>query len=459
MSQELFAAGLPDYFGKKDPRNNSVISVINELGTLQARLALVSAVVQDSLWEYDVGSKSFHPIRERLVSPDLFTTDAALSLEQWAKNIHPDDLKRVKRKWREGLARQEPFRIEYRERLADGHWRWIISAAQLLVKGKNGAIEKVMGIKHDVTTLRRQRQDLQLAEKRLGMIFNNAGLGIALVDHSGILRQVNPAMLAMSGFSRSEMVGKPISAFAHNEDAHLVAALFAKIKAGEEKVSIPESRFVEKNGAITWVSVLATSMTEKNKSGTSIILMMENVTERHNLREKLVYEATHDSLTGVHNRAILLDRLSSFVDLAKRHYRPLVFCMADIDHFKLINDRYGHPMGDQVLAAFASALCKEVRDCDVVGRYGGEEFGIIFPETDCDSTTHCLDRIRTRLKNTFFTSPKNEKFSITATFGLADYLCGQAAGELVAAADQALYEGKVNGRDCIVSSALRQAIS
>ena len=170
--------------------------------------------------------------------------------------------------------------------------------------------------------------------------------------------------------------------------------------------------------------------------------------ERNQLLEKLFHQATHDELTGLYNRKYILDRLSTMISGAKRHGLPLTLCICDIDHFKEINDAYGHNAGDKVLNCFGNILREEVRNEDLPGRYGGDEFCIVFPHASPEQAGVSIERIRHSLNNQVFTSDCGREFSATATFGISLMTDQEQDGkELISLADKALYIAKQGGRN------------
>lgn len=458
FEQELFSPRLAPYpqFEFDEPRREtSVISIINELESSKIRLAMVMSIVKDTLWEYDVKKKRFYHLRQRLASNELDISDEGIPLKDWTRRIHPDDFQKVRMKWRDALCRGETFRVSYRERFEDDRWHWMLSAIQCLGKDNQGHVVRVMGIHMDVTSLVQSRQLGQRTENRLKTIFENAGIGIALTTRQGRLTQINPAMLKTSGYSQSEMLGTSIVDYAHPEDAGKVLRLLENMRLGSDREYLNEVRFFEKDGDITWLSITATPTHDDPNQIDSVILLFENVTESHKLKERLRFEAQHDLLTGVYNRRALLAHLDSSVDLAERYNRHLHFCMVDIDHFKKVNDVHGHQIGDRVLSRFARVAHEEIRKSDVIGRYGGEEFGLILPETSTDGILALLERVQRKLAKTNFKGKDGKPFQVTATFGVAILGNGDGAAELIAKADQALYDGKQAGRNKIIAYAVK----
>lgn len=172
------------------------------------------------------------------------------------------------------------------------------------------------------------------------------------------------------------------------------------------------------------------------------------------LTDQLRHAALHDPLTDIFNRRAIFDELNREISSAKRYGTPLCFCLADLDHFKSVNDTHGHQVGDEVLRRSAVVLKESLRDTDIVGRYGGEEFGVVLPNTELVAAAACLERTREALRDIVFHASGGGTFTVTATFGVAQ-LAGleETDDMLVERADRALYAGKEAGRDRVCTAA------
>lgn len=167
----------------------------------------------------------------------------------------------------------------------------------------------------------------------------------------------------------------------------------------------------------------------------------------------LAEASSKDELTGLYNRFYVLDKIESELNRAMRHNGPTSLLMIDIDHFKSVNDSYGHRAGDEVLRNVGTVLRDCCRVYDVPGRYGGEEFFVLLPETKIDNTCTVAERIRHRLEGTDFKVPE-ARISVTASIGVAaaEESSGEgvwSAAALVERADRALYTAKRMGRNRI----------
>jgi diguanylate cyclase len=156
-----------------------------------------------------------------------------------------------------------------------------------------------------------------------------------------------------------------------------------------------------------------------------------------------------DPLTGLRNRRSFDIILASQVASARNSTQPLSLILADIDHFKAINDRYGHPTGDEVLKWFAKILSSNVKGRDTVARYGGEEFAIIMPQTSLENAATIAGQIKAQLGAQFWQKPgaPNTLLRVTSSFGVAELTNGEGTSGLIARTDAKLYEAKAQGRN------------
>lgn len=169
---------------------------------------------------------------------------------------------------------------------------------------------------------------------------------------------------------------------------------------------------------------------------------------RENLLRELEKRANHDQLTGLLNRGCIEERLSSEIKRSNRYENELSVILFDIDHFKQINDQFGHDVGDEVLKQVARRAEASIRAVDLIGRWGGEEFLVILVETDLASAKHVAENIRRLIESDVYETNK----PVTISAGVACYLRGDSSGSLVKRADIALYKAKEQGRNQVVTT-------
>ncbi|HEX6083785.1 MAG TPA: GGDEF domain-containing protein [Thermoanaerobaculia bacterium] len=228
--------------------------------------------------------------------------------------------------------------------------------------------------------------------------------------------------LAMPRVSVASTDGQPFT----DAERRLIEQVFDVLREAEES----ESRYAELEQRMLGLQRENLDLTVKNR-------MLSEVSSR-------------DSLTGLYNRWFVLEKIDSELNRALRHGSPMSLLMLDLDHFKRINDTFGHTAGDQVLQGIGRLLRDSCRVYDVPGRYGGEEFCIVLPETKSGNTTVVAERIRQRLASSELPCGEGS-IAVTASIGIAGTDSSDAAvlspAELIERADRALYAAKNRGRN------------
>lgn len=289
---------------------------------------------------------------------------------------------------------------------------------------------------------------LAASERRFALAVDGAENGIIDLDLVNKRLFCSPRWKTMLGFEDAAHFDSPraLLNIVHPEDREpAMSLMFAHFKGATPSFST-EVRMKHRDGTYRWM--LSRGQAVRDSAGRAIRMVgsQTDISELKALQERLRAESIHDSLTGIYNRRHFEQRLVSAVHGALRHQRPLCVCICDLDGLKGVNDTYGHQIGDQVLRAFAGILRSDTRSEDIVARYGGDEFCILFPELHAAQAAACIERIRSRLAGTAHASAQNGSFSVTASFGLAD-VDGMYANDFMAMADRALYDAKALGRN------------
>ncbi len=191
------------------------------------------------------------------------------------------------------------------------------------------------------------------------------------------------------------------------------------------------------------------ALAEIRAVGEALVRFHATLRENEEVRRKLEHLATTDGLTGLCNRRHFMGLAADELARAARYRRPISVAIADLDHFKRINDSFGHAVGDQILQGFAALVGDTLRQTDRVCRYGGEEFAFVFPETAPDEAARLADRLRERLTAAPLLLADGRQVAVTFSIGLADASAGTLE-EGLAQADRALYAAKERGRSCTV---------
>jgi PAS domain S-box-containing protein len=227
----------------------------------------------------------------------------------------------------------------------------------------------------EIKARRRAEEALRSSEQRFRAVFTDAAIGIGLADLEGRVVEGNPAFARMLGYTLEEFVQLNVLDFILPEDAPGMWESYAALLRGELDCVQVKKRYRRKDGGLIWTNLTATLMRDAKGEPQFTLALVEDVSERHALEEKLRYQATHDPLTGVANRSLFLERLAEAV--AEPEGR-LGICYLDLDGFKAVNDTLGHDVGDELLIAVARRLeHRVVMDKGMVARMGGDEFVLL----------------------------------------------------------------------------------
>ncbi|HEY3426975.1 MAG TPA: diguanylate cyclase [Negativicutes bacterium] len=169
------------------------------------------------------------------------------------------------------------------------------------------------------------------------------------------------------------------------------------------------------------------------------------------MMEQLEYAAKVDALTGLFNRRYAVEKIEEEVARQQRNQKSFSFLMADIDFFKKVNDTYGHDGGDHVLKAISQMMQQTIREQDWLARWGGEEFLMLLPESDLAEAMLVAERIRQKIEENVIDYQKM-KIAVTITLGVATYDGTEPVEQIIKKADNALYDGKASGRNCVVAA-------
>lgn len=289
------------------------------------------------------------------------------------------------------------------------------------------------------------QEALRDAEERFRTAFEHAPIGMAIEDLEGSFVQVNHKLCEITGYSEVELLQRSFGDIAHPEDLDADIELRRRAVTGERNTYQIERRYTKKNGDVAWARLSVALLRDGEGRPRHFIAQVEDVTDRRQAEARLLEQALRDSLTGLFNRVMFMDRLTHALARSGRQMKPVAVLFVDLDHFKEINDSYGHRTGDQVLTAVAKRLEKAVRPADTVARFGGDEFAIL-----CEDTRGERDavRIAERLSRGLFKPVlfQGGQVTVGASIGIAFAQEGDDPEKLLRQADAAMYRVKEGGR-------------
>ncbi len=271
-----------------------------------------------------------------------------------------------------------------------------------------------------------------------------------LVTREGRILETNSAFCELTGFTRDQLVGARVPyPFWVPEARPEIDAHRRAVTDGRPHEL--RTTYRRADGSRLRVSMHTVMVRAEDGEPLSFVTTVSDVTEQERHADMLEHLASHDALTGMPNRRVFQERLRAEIARAERHARPLSIAILDLDHFKEVNDRLGHDVGDRVLQEVARRLTRLVRRGEHIARIGGEEFGWILPDSDAAGACAAADRARGAISGERFEAAG----SLTISAGVCE-LGGSRRnlGELFRGADQALYAAKRAGRDQTVTDTL-----
>ncbi|MGE5517532.1 MAG: diguanylate cyclase [Bacteroidota bacterium] len=295
----------------------------------------------------------------------------------------------------------------------------------------------------------RGRRRILNSERRLRAFMDTTKDAVIVIDEHGMVQEFNPAAESMFGYGADEMLGTSLNVLMAPETAALHDGYVAKARATQSRAMTTAGREVSgrrKDGSEFPIEV---TVGEARVGGKRLhVGVVRDITERKAFERKLVELATIDSLTGALNRRAFMEAAHTAVTLAQRHQRPLSVLMLDADHFKLVNDTYGHHVGDAILVRLSALAQACVRATDSFGRLGGEEFAILLPETEGTRAAEVAERLLAAVRAAEVIGDNGAVIRFTISIGVAELTPDTTdIDDLLRRSDRALYRAKSQGRD------------
>lgn len=270
---------------------------------------------------------------------------------------------------------------------------------------------------------------------------------VFITDANASILWANRAFTQLTAYSTEETLGKTPKLFSSGvQDADFYQHFWQTIKSGATwRGDIVNAR---RDGTRYMVNQTVTPLLNANGQVSHFVAILEDITQRKAVEERIQHAAQFDLLTDLPNRALFFDRLGQALALGRRDGMPGALMFLDLDHFKEVNDQLGHAVGDSLLVAVATRLREQVRESDTVARLGGDEFTVILPSLrDANDAVRVADNILTAIGKPFQIAGTHA--SVGVSIGIALFpQHGHTAEDILNAADNAMYQAKNAGRNC-----------
>lgn len=364
--------------------------------------------------------------------------------------VHPIDQVRSSNRIRQvavpGQAGRPNKSSEFRIRTARGNLRMVLISS--VATEWDGAPAVLMcGL--DMTHQSEIEAQLRESEQNFRRLFDSLQDVYYRTNAQGVVQHVGPGVRRVLGYEPHEIEGRTAeSYYPHSSDRD---AFKAAILADGEVSDFP-GQMVRRDGQVIDISISSHALYDHAGNFAGVEGIYRDVTQRKNLERELQRLATTDMLTGIANRRAFLETAESAYAHSCHSGEPLTLLMLDLDHFKAINDRYGHLEGDRALVAFAQAVKSQLRASDAVGRLGGEEFGVLLPLTTLTEGLEAAHRILQSVRSLQLSDDTGQAYRITTSLGVGAFRqSDRSLRDMLDRADQALYLAKHRGRDQIAS--------
>jgi diguanylate cyclase (GGDEF)-like protein/PAS domain S-box-containing protein len=361
-----------------------------------------------------------------------------MTLEELMLQIHPDDRAIAA----QAFSSQSTFAFEA-PLVTDPDDVRILQIRGEYVPREDGRPGRLLGITQDVTKERAEHAARLLAEEQLERTFDDALVGMAILDLNTRTIRSNHSLQAILGLTKEQMLAKTLQDVTHPDDRGDDAPVSELLRSGVQKSHVREKRYIHSDGHTVWAEVAVSWITHADGSPSHYLVQVQDITERRARIEQLRHMADHDPLTGLLNRRGFNRELENHITRTRRQGVSGALVIFDLDNFKLHNDTYGHGAGDMLLVAIADCLRERLRATDVLGRLGGDEFAVLLPDLGRVHanllTSSLLEHITRTAADT----------AVTASIGLVCFetLEDVAAETAMACADSAMYSAKGRGRN------------
>ena len=366
--------------------------------------------------------------------------------EGWIQNVHPEDRLAVFEQLQQIHSDRQKVTGKYRFLRANNQVTWVLSEA-IAQFDQDTKITGYVWTVTNINELKVTEEALRQSEEQFRHTFEYAPIGMAIQSLNGPFQRVNQGLCEPLGYTAEELLGKSFADLIHPEEVMAFLEQQQHLLADEIASFQMENRYLAKDGHV--VHALLKMVLVRDFRGEPLHLLGQfvDISDRKQVEQQLVHDAFHDALTGLPNRAMFLERVSTALKRIKRYPHQLFAVLfLDVDRFKIVNDSMGPVMGDRLLIAIADKLNQCLRSTDMVARLGGDEFSILLEDIkDIKDATKVADRILELLGSPF--TLNGYEVVTTASIGIAMLSPTYEQPEQVLRdADIAMYRAKRAGK-------------
>jgi len=480
MAAAVIKAGAQDYWVKPDRRlvegltqenyqdryadlGNLLVTTIwcalqraelsQQFSLSKERYELAVYGANDGIWDWDLRNHRVYYSDRWCSMLGLCAQKMGEQPSDWFARIHPSDRAQFQQALKAHLTQKHrQFHCEYRIKHSDGTYRWMLTRGASLWD-KQGTAYRMAGSQIDITDRKALENSLHQEKELAQITLHSIGDAVITTDRQGLIEDFNPVAERLTGWQASDARHKPITEVCTllegNSRLPLSNPAMRAIEEGQAVMLSHQSTLISKTGEECAVSDSAAPIRSKEGEIIGTVLVLRDVSEQKSRTAQLAWQASHDPLTQLCNRAHFARLLDQAITDTQHARSQHVLCYLDLDHFKVINDTCGHTAGDQLLKQIADLWRARIRVSDSLARLGGDEFGLLLYNCNISKAKRIAQDFCDSIE-AFQFNYDNKVFKVGVSIGVV-MLSAEITGteELMSLADQACYQAKEHGRNRI----------
>jgi len=446
-----------DEVGKLAQNFNRMLDTLEhteqQLAADQQRFDLAMRGANDGLWDWDAHTDTVYYSDRWKAMLGYAPDEISDSYSEWADRIHPDDLPAAEAAIEAHLAGETPFfQDEHRIRHRDGDWRWHLERG-VAVRDADGNPTRMVGTNTDITATKRAEEALFEEKERALVTLGSIGDGVISTDAAGVITFLNQVAIDLTGWSAEEAIGQPLEQVLNivheNTREPCENPVTYCLSQGKVIGMANHTLLINRQGVEIAIEDSAAPIRDRQGNIIGVVMVFHDVTQARDMAQRMTWQATHDSLTGLINRREFERRVEELLQSAQMRHKQHALLYMDLDQFKIVNDTCGHIAGDELLKQLGFLLEETARESDALARLGGDEFGLLLAGCPVERAKQIADELRQEIKEFRFVW-EDKTFEIGVSIGLVEINeHSQNLSSILSAADVACYAAKDLGRNRI----------